>query len=174
MDGDLHNESFEEDGYKKDESANELTPQECKRGKPVHSIWEIFTKQKNTHQVLSGKSCICKHCKQMYTHHNKVANVHIHLNECYPILEQMKKLKELKCFEWWDNYYQSSSTSKSLTQSSITKFAPKALMAVQMEALQEKVAMHFYLTATSFNNIRRNICCKHSNSLLVVLYCQHA
>ena len=87
---------FEGDECKEDRSANDLTPQKCKRGKPVHPIWEIFTKKKNAHQVLSGKASICKHCKQTYTHHNKFAKVHTHLSKCHPFLEQMEKLKKLQ------------------------------------------------------------------------------
>ena len=138
----------------KEGNVQDLIPQKKKWGKPVHPIWQVFTEQKNAHQVITGKESKCKHCGVIFTHHNKTANVHSHLSKCKPFVKIMNNTEVSERPKWWgDKSYVATPTKGSSSQSDMRSFTSKALTSAQLELLHEKVAMHYYLTCTSFARV---------------------
>ncbi|KAH9245351.1 hypothetical protein BASA81_017180 [Batrachochytrium salamandrivorans] len=139
----------------------EAVIQTTKRGKPISSIWNLFTDAIDAHQVSSGNNCICKHCKQSVRHHNKTMSVQTHLKKCKPFMLLMKDTAVADRPEWWSNKKLTSALNsishkvpaRDSTQTSITNYAAPKLTKGQLATLHETIAMHYFCTGTSFQRI---------------------
>ncbi|KAH6600482.1 hypothetical protein BASA50_002268 [Batrachochytrium salamandrivorans] len=139
----------------------EAVIQTTKRGKPISSIWNLFTDAIDAHQVSSGNNCICKHCKQSVRHHNKTISVQTHLKKCKPFMLLMKDTAVADRPEWWSNKKLTSALNsishkvpaRDSTQTLITNYAAPKLTKEQLAILHETIAMHYFCTGTSFQRI---------------------
>jgi hypothetical protein len=131
------------------------------RGKPVHEIWELFTEAIAAHQVTSGNNCVCKHCKQTVRHHNKTNQVQRHLKNCKQFITLMKNTAVADRPEWFDcskvsktqSISDVSSTLGSI-QPSMRNYAIPKVTKNQLDAMHEKLAMHYFCTGTAFRRIQ--------------------
>jgi hypothetical protein len=65
-----------------DDSGSDDQVEVLKPGRKVARIWTDYTDEPDAHKASSGKTAVCKHCKETVTHHNKTASVETHLKRC--------------------------------------------------------------------------------------------
>ena len=110
--------------------------------------------------IDQGKIATCKHCKQNVTHHNKISSIETHLKKCKTFVKLMNQMQVCDRPEW----YQTKRSKSSITQSSassshasqqcnIKTYAVPDLTKGQQAKLEECMAMHYYLTGSSFQRI---------------------
>ncbi|CAK4066377.1 unnamed protein product [Aphanomyces euteiches] len=87
-----------------------------KKGRPLHSIWSVFTDKVNAHLLSEGPRAPCKHCNNVVLHHNKTACVERHLKKCVPFLTRMHALPTHERPDWFNN---PRSSKKSLDAASL-------------------------------------------------------
>ena len=134
-------------------------------GRRVGEVWSHFTTKKDAHKTANGKKSLCKNCNIEVFHHNKAERVKTHLFKCKEFKSLMAGLQVRDQPEWYNEEGDSkkrktsipSVTGSSITSSSfptdMRNFAIPKLTKKEQEKIDELVAMHFYLTGTSFLQI---------------------
>jgi Protein of unknown function (DUF 659)/hAT family C-terminal dimerisation region len=127
-----------------------------KKGRDASSMWAIFTKEVLPQQ---RRSAICQHCNETVSYHQKVARAKGHLINCMEFKKLMNSIDISERPEW---YVQESSKKKlntttssgsSSTQTSIRNYALPPLKKAELEKIEENLAMHYYITGTSFYRV---------------------
>ncbi|OQR95277.1 hypothetical protein ACHHYP_00136 [Achlya hypogyna] len=72
-----------------------------RKGRPLRSLWSIFTNKPNAHILAEGPKAPCKHCNTVVLHHNKTACVERHLRKCPPFVNLMASQPEEKRPDWF-------------------------------------------------------------------------
>ncbi|RHX98916.1 hypothetical protein DYB28_013238 [Aphanomyces astaci] len=84
-----------------DNSTPAITHAVPRKGRPLHSIWSVFTQKVNAHLASEGPRAQCLHCHAEVLHHNKTACVERHLRRCAPFLSHMHSLTERDQPDWF-------------------------------------------------------------------------
>ena len=93
---------------------------------------------------------ICKHCNEVVTYQQKSERVNAHLSKCTAFLQFMMGI-DIECRPVWFN--ELTPNKKERPEISMKTFLVPKMTALQIKQLNEKIAMHFYTTSTSFIRI---------------------
>ncbi len=122
-----------------------------KVGRPSDRFWDYFTETAEPYKLLSST---CKHCGNVVNYHKKLEQAKTHLLKCPPFIRLMNGSPISTRPDWFNNKRSKkcgsnpSSSSSSLKQFFLPKMSETAL-----QSLEEEIAMHYYLTGTSFQRI---------------------
>ncbi|ETV81984.1 hypothetical protein H257_05511 [Aphanomyces astaci] len=152
---------------------NPLPPQGGRKliGRPHSDIWAWFTDASSPQRT---NSAMCKHCGNNMFYYKKSKQVSHHLNNCEkfrPTMmaldpherptwfavstkrqKQAKALSSMKAPTGISFGHPSSAPVKTL-QECMRRYALPKLSQVDLEAIKKDVAMHFYITDTSFHRV---------------------
>ena len=104
----------------------------------------------------SASQVQCKHCNNSVHHNWKASRAQDHLCCCPNFNQLMTKTTNADRPNWFTFHEKSSNsskTSKSTLQSSITSYGTTPLTKDQLMELHEKFAMHFYATGNAFMRV---------------------
>ena len=179
----------------------EVVKSKAVAGKKIKMVWTDFTGKLNAKKISNGKTVICKHCQNTVTHHNKILSVQTHMKNCKPFVHLMNCTAHQDKSEWYKelkSQQKEQFASKSGAASNLPK--PEKLMKSsdiriyglpkltngEMQKLEACLAMHYFITRTSFhrieeehlleafqicrNDIKLPNCKKLSNELLTRCY----
>jgi hypothetical protein len=133
-----------------DETAPSAPTATKKRGGRVMSgIWALFTDNDNPQTF---RSPTCKHCKQGVVHHKKSEIAKRHLQKCKSFQSYMMTLDFRERPEWFNSKRASTNSSVS-GQRSISEFLLPQVSPKTKKKFHERIALHYYLTGTSFQRI---------------------
>jgi Protein of unknown function (DUF 659)/hAT family C-terminal dimerisation region len=125
-----------------------------KRGRDLSNTWVLFT---NDPDPQLKKSAVCKHCKILINYHKKSELVHKHLNNCKQFVKLMTGMEINDRPEWFDIRKKLKANPAQVQphykQKAITQYTlPPVPERVQAQ-FEETIALHFYLTGTSFQRV---------------------
>lgn len=139
-----------------------VTSAASKRGRITSSIWSTFTEDDNPQQK---KSAICRHCKVLVNYHKKSEYAQKHLNNCKAFVKLMMGMDIGDRPDWFVSSKKSklsiaapaahdaSSSSKPHSHQKITQYVLPPISARQQAEFEDAIALHYYVTGTSFQRI---------------------
>ncbi|MEN9524168.1 MAG: hypothetical protein RL536_237 [Candidatus Parcubacteria bacterium] len=125
-----------------------------KRGRKRTDLWQWFTETEGAHLL---KEALCKHCNKNVKYHRKSELVKAHLLSCKKFQSAMQLLavenRPLWFIEEPNKKQQLSLSSTNSRQTFIQQYALPPLSTKAKAEFQEKMAMHYYITGSSFQRI---------------------
>lgn len=123
-----------------------------KKGRSYDESWTLFTDEQEPHKK---KCATCKHCDTLVNYYCKVERVKNHLCKCQVFQTSMMSMKEHKRPKWFNNWV---ATKKGISpvsgsQSSIKSYLVPNLTVPEIKKFKKAIAMHYYLTGTSFQRV---------------------
>jgi hypothetical protein len=150
------------DGTAEIAGTTELSAVKIARGRPISNFWQYFTDDPEPHKM---KSAVCKHCHTRFNHHKKSEQAIKHLNACHGFRKEMNGMEIADRPDWYtpnkkrvksstnSNATSTSSIAASLVQTSIKDQLLPKLDAYTKTKFEEAIAMHYFITGTSFQRI---------------------
>lgn len=132
------------------------TAQKLKRNS-AHELWSTFTNDDKPHLK---KSATCKHCKILFFHHKKSEQARMHLVKCQPFRVSMSKLDAGLRPDWLDDTKRANTSTPLIKDFMLPRMTKDATI-----KFQENIAMHYYMTGTSFQRVEE----KHLKAAIKVL-----
>ena len=124
-----------------------------KRGRMQAPIWSMFTVDSGPHLKKSG---ICRHCKETVTYHKKSELVQAHLSKCPAFKKLMMGTDIAERPQWFEAKKVKTANHKPQQQASITQYTLPPMSTKQKNEFQETIALHYYVTGTSFQRVEDN------------------
>jgi hypothetical protein len=132
-----------------------------KGGRKRNPFWDYFT---NDVDPQKRKSAICKHCCQQVNHHKKSEQAMIHINSCPPFRKMMNGMEIGERPDWFESKKRracplsanQSKSSLSSGKSTLKEYLLPKLSGSSIAKFEEAIAMHYYVTGTSFARIEEN------------------
>jgi len=153
-------------------NSTSIDDQECKtasvlkplkqKGRQVAEIWRYFTDETEPQKKASSK---CKHRLQSVAYSKKSKRVETHLLKCRASVEMMMEIEFDSRSEWFRQWFESkrakaetlSSARTSQSQAlSIRNYLLPKITKKGLAKIEEYIAMHYYLTRTSFVRIEES------------------
>jgi hypothetical protein len=125
-------------------------------GRRPSTIWELYTDDKNPH---NSRTATCKHCKQTVLHYKKSESAQRHLNSCAEFSRYVRSIDPSKRPEWFTSKKANNAMSSSIcssNQKKITSYAIPPVSQKDKTKFQQLMALHYYLTGTSFARIEES------------------
>jgi Protein of unknown function (DUF 659)/hAT family C-terminal dimerisation region len=116
-----------------------------KRGPPSSEIWLMFT---DAVRPQLTKSSMCKHCKTQFSHHRKSEVAKLHLVNCYPFRQLMDGKENADRPDWYDNKKPARQVKPPTVFGNLPPMSES-----EKESFQQKIALFFYATGTSFERV---------------------
>jgi hypothetical protein len=120
-------------------------------GRTSSPVWSLFTDHPNP----QSERCVpCKNCKKSVFHYKKCEYAKRHLLKCQPFRSLMMSMDANERPDWFTTKRSRSAVSQSATsQRSICDYAVPSIDRKTKAKFQELIALHYYLTGTSFQRI---------------------
>ena len=127
-------------------------------GRHTSSLWELFTEDVDPQRQTCSTCC---NCYQSVFYHKKSVQVKDHLIKCLMFTKYMMEMDEDSHPLWFNEALsdkklksrQSSSSVQSLSQASMKQFCLPRLKQSELKQIKDSLAMHFYITGTSFQQV---------------------
>jgi hypothetical protein len=124
-------------------------------GRKRHDVWEHLTDAQDPQKLISAA---CKHCMQIVTYRRKSERARGHLLKCKNFAKTMMLFAPEDRPPWFNESHSKKSKIvgspvASSTQSSIRDHMLPTLSKKQKDQIKECIALHYYITGTSFVRI---------------------
>ncbi len=148
-------------------------PKKKTAGRIRDPVWSLFSEDE---EAIHKKSAYCKHCKLMVNYHKKSESVKLHLRSCQPFKKMMngKDIEDRPA--WYPSRKRSSASGSAasssvpiqsvassnqaqslkkpkMKQTNISSFVLPRTSTQVKSKFQELMAMHYFVTGTSFQRI---------------------
>ena len=130
-----------------------------KMGKTPDEVWSLFTNAENPKNL---QKAVCKHCKKEVKYHKKSERVKEHLASCKPFIglhpseaEDDENYPTFLVEEKYKKRRLSFSTPSSQSGLKNRYFCP-VLKMNELKLFHQQMALHYYLTGTSFSRIEQD------------------
>ena len=143
-----------------------------KGGRQLHTVWAHLTLDASPHSNLSSR---CRHCNEMVTYHKKSEQAIFHLNHCKAFKAKMQQMLVSDRPPWFVSVSRlkmgttisslssddrvlvtPSGKCQQLKQSYIEAYACPKLTDPEQIRVNKALALHFYITGTSFQRIEES------------------
>jgi Protein of unknown function (DUF 659) len=125
----------------------------AKRGRKAGDVWTYFT---NAILPCQLASAVCMHCLSTVFYYKKGENVARHLNNCKEFRQLMAGMDEDGRPVWYkpNKHQKLSGPPGSISiQTSMASHAVPSLTKEQLKAFQKDMALHYFVSGTSFQRI---------------------
>jgi hypothetical protein len=117
--------------------------------------WADFTNDLDPHKITHS---MCKHCNKYVSHHKKSERAKAHLLRCNAYINSMEEETQPVWYIMEQENKRLKLSSTPLSQPSIeqsSSYLPD-MTQKELDKLEEAIAMHYYITGTSFVRIEES------------------
>lgn len=120
----------------------------------LDGVWELFTDAEKPHTL---KKAVCKHCMNEVSYNKKSERVKEHLSQCKQFMRFYPSGSEdIPEFLKEDKYKKRRISSSSSNGGTLRGHFCPELKKHELELFHRKMALHYYITGTSFARIEQS------------------